>query len=232
MIETERVHQVRGLAGGRGEPAVRAAAGHGADEDPGLRGQVVHPYTVAEERTAGKRAAGIYRHDAYGLPAIYEKASDRRRERGLPGSRRTRNSGPPRPPHPFMELVQQVLEPRRLVLHPRDAAGQREGVAGSEALDQPQHGRRERTSGGVVHVRETASDEPALQEETATQKDPEWPPSRLLPPTRPGIGRPGGHFVRVITTYGVIAPARSPPEPASIRRSPVPPLAAVARSVT
>jgi hypothetical protein len=106
VVESERVHQVRGLAGRGGQPAMRAPAGHGSNEDPRLRREVVHAHTVAQKGAAGERAARIYGHDAHRLTAVTKKARYRRREGGLPGPRRAGDARPPRPPYPFMKLVQ------------------------------------------------------------------------------------------------------------------------------
>ena len=168
MVEAERVHEVRGLPGGRGQAAAGAPAGHGTNEDPGLRSQVVHAHPVAQQSAASERAAGIHRHDTHRLTTIAQVTGHDRRERGLPCPRRACDPGSPRPPYPGMQCVQQVLEPGGLVLDARDAASKGQGVARSEPVGQFLQRRRERTCGGLIHAGETAVEDPTLQEETAT----------------------------------------------------------------
>src|SRR5690606_19479084 len=124
----EGVEDIGDLLGRRCEPAERASARHGADEDPLVEGDVVHPDTVAEERAAGEGRGWVDGDDGDGLAAGAEGAGERGGQRRLPRARRAGQADAVCLSERRMELVEDLLKPGAFVLDDADDAG------GSEPL--------------------------------------------------------------------------------------------------
>ena len=62
-VEPGGIEQIADFAGGGGEPAERAAAGHGADVDALVQGDGFHADAVAEQGAAGEGAGRVHRDD-------------------------------------------------------------------------------------------------------------------------------------------------------------------------
>ncbi len=84
----DRIEGSDGFGGCEREPAEVAACRHRTNEHPGVGCMVLHPYPVAENRTAGERRRGIDRKDGDLQLERTEMLDDRRGERRLAGSGR------------------------------------------------------------------------------------------------------------------------------------------------
>ena len=87
----------RSRRGGR-QAAQLSPCAHGADEHPGIQGQIPHPHPVAQDGAAGKGTRGIHRDDAnaqaLGPPALGQGVGQRALARPW-GTGDAKDAGPP-----------------------------------------------------------------------------------------------------------------------------------------
>lgn len=87
----------RSRRGGR-QAAQLSPCAHGADEHPGIQGQIPHPHPVAQDGAAGKGTRGIHRDDAnaqaLGPPALGKGVGQRALARPW-GTGDAKDAGPP-----------------------------------------------------------------------------------------------------------------------------------------
>ena len=86
-VEPGGIEQVAHFAGAGGEPAERAAGGHGADVDALVQGDGFHADAVAEQGAAGEGAGGIDRDDRDSEPGGAVGGDQALDQGGLPGAR-------------------------------------------------------------------------------------------------------------------------------------------------
>src|SRR5207249_9612789 len=135
-IKSERVQDIGDLFGGGRETALRAARGHGANEDALVEAHRLHANAVAEERAAGKRTRridGDHGDLAAALPVGPHQLFG---EGALPGSGRAGDADALRAalPNAFVNFRQYTFEPVALVLDQADGAGECRGVAARQSF--------------------------------------------------------------------------------------------------
>ena len=128
-VEASGVERAHGVAGGGGQPAEAATAGHAADEDVGVAGQLLHADAVAEDRAAGEGAAGVDGDDADALVAPPQFARQLHHERALARAGRAGESDDVRVAAVGVQLREDALRLRARGSRSGDDTRQRAPVA-------------------------------------------------------------------------------------------------------
>ena len=131
-VHTKGVEHIADLASRRRQPTYGTSGGKRADVDTRIERHILHPDSVAEQRTARKGRSGINGDDPHreSLGAIV--SCEMGRERALASSRRTGDASPPGASQFGMPRSEQPLEPVAVVLDDADGARKRRRPAVGE----------------------------------------------------------------------------------------------------
>ncbi len=122
-VLARRIEHQGDLACSLGETTEVAARGHAADEHAGVAGVRLHPYSIAEDRSAREWAGRIDGNDADGPSRRAERRGQLVDERALAGAGRTSHTDEISAARPCEDVADEIGAGRRVVFDQGDGSG-------------------------------------------------------------------------------------------------------------
>jgi hypothetical protein len=125
-----------GIGGRSSEPSERTTRGHTSNIDPMIGVMVLHPYAIAQNRSARVGTRRVNRNDSHGLILFAVMLGELVDQSALAGSRSSGEPDDTRVPSVRKERLEQVGPAGEAILNDGNGAGECAGVAGAETVNE------------------------------------------------------------------------------------------------